>query len=254
MTLGFAAGEDLSVPRLVVDENADGTTDAKLAPDSVVTGPSSSETEAPTTVATTRVVIPDASPGNEARPRPTDATVSLASEDGPDGSGVDATYYALDGDTQARPYTGPLTVPLGTVVRFASVDKAGNFEKGNEVLVDDAPSERKTAEPMTVKDRLVRYVDPEGDEDWFSFDADGSSIYRARLHGLRADYDLELYDADGKKLAAPAQRGKRSEVVRDRLPAGRYFLRVVGRQGAWSEKLPYRLDLEGVEANTGRTG
>ncbi|QIN78339.1 hypothetical protein GBA65_07195 [Rubrobacter marinus] len=63
---------------------------------------------------------------------------------------------------------------------------------------------------------------------------------------MPADYDLELYDAGGKSAAAPAERGKRSEEVRRKLPAGRYYLKVSGHDGAWSARLPYRLDLETV--------
>jgi hypothetical protein len=45
------------------------------------------------------------------------------------GSGVADTYYILEGDARSRLYNGSFTVPFGAVVKFLSVDKAGNAER-----------------------------------------------------------------------------------------------------------------------------
>src|SRR4029077_11139572 len=52
------------------------------------------------------------------------------------GSGVDKTYYTLDGsapDTSSTVYTGPLTLAATTTVRFFSTDLAGNAETPGSV-------------------------------------------------------------------------------------------------------------------------
>ncbi len=246
LELDLAATAGVSASKLLVDKGANGVVDQELTPSSVVAGPEASESRPPTTTAATKVVLPKTTRGEgDAPPRPTEATVTLTAEDGSQGSGVADTYYQLKGDPEPRLYDAPFAVPLGTAVRFSSRDEAGNSEAPQEVLVDDAPSSRRTAEPLSSpKDRIARYVDPQGDEDWYSFGADGTSSYRVQLHGLPADYDLELYDGEGKKVDVPAERGKRSEEVRRKLPAGRYYVRVVGFEDAWSAKLPYRLKLD----------
>lgn len=52
----------------------------------------------------------------------------------------------------------------------------------------------KTAEPIAPGNNLRRYIEHQGDEGWFSFEADGASTDRLHLHGLPADYDIALYD------------------------------------------------------------
>jgi len=54
------------------------------------------------------------------------------------GSGVDKTYYTLDGsvpDTNSTVYTGPLTLTATTTVRFFSADLAGNREANQSLTV-----------------------------------------------------------------------------------------------------------------------
>lgn len=103
--------------------------------------------------------------------------MTLVAEDGPGGSGIADTYYVLPGDAEPQHYEGSFEVPLGTVVRFSSTDKAGNVEPAQEVRVDDGPSIRETAEPTSPGDDFTRYIDSQDDEDWFTFEADGTSTY-----------------------------------------------------------------------------
>jgi hypothetical protein len=130
LELNFTPEEDIDAPRLLVDRDADGTAERRLAPFSVVTGSDASETEAPNTVATVEVIIPESTRdgGDPRQPFPQEALVNLSAEDDPSGSGVAATYYALEGDAEISPYVGPFRAPLGSIVRFGSVDEAGNVE------------------------------------------------------------------------------------------------------------------------------
>lgn len=232
LQMGFATGQNLGELRLRIDEDGDGSVEREVAPDSIVTGADASETNPPETTAGFRTVAKG------------HASVTLSADDGPEGSGISATYYMRDDDNRSRLYTEPFTVPFGTVVRFLSVDKAGNVEKIQREVVDDAPNNLRTAEHVSDGDHLRRTIDPEGDEDWFRFEADGSSTYRAQLLGLPEDYDLELYNGSGEKMEAPYRRGKATEEIRSQLPAGRYYLRVIGFDGAWNPKLHYQLKLQ----------
>jgi peptidoglycan/xylan/chitin deacetylase (PgdA/CDA1 family) len=61
-------------------------------------------------------------------------TVALTATDNTGGSGVNATYYTLDGSTPTTSspvYTGSFTVSATTTVKFFSVDNAGNAEAVN---------------------------------------------------------------------------------------------------------------------------
>jgi hypothetical protein len=258
LELGVTVGADVGTAELFVDTYADGTVERRLSPTSVVKGQAASEYDAPNTILSSKVLEPqtprgprdDATDGGHGHPRPEESLVTLAAGDGPEGSGVATTYYALPGDAELRVYDGAFRVPLGAVVRFGSVDKADNVEVLRRVLVDDTPSNRKTAEQITPGDNLRRYVEHQGDEDWFSFEADAASPYRLHLHGLPTDYDLALFDKDGNEVAASAERGKRSEEIRERLFAGRYYVKVSGFEDSWDADKPYALDLGALGFST----
>jgi peptidoglycan/xylan/chitin deacetylase (PgdA/CDA1 family) len=74
-------------------------------------------------------------------------SITLSAIDDVGGSGVDNTYYTLDGSTpttSSTVYTGPFSVPATTTVRFFSTDVAGNSETPKSqtvtvVLPDTAP-------------------------------------------------------------------------------------------------------------------
>lgn len=232
LQVGFSTGQNLGDLQLRLDEDGNGTVDREVAPDSIATGAAASDIEPPETLASFKTVAKGK------------AEVTLSAEDGPEGSGFSATYYMLNDQSRSQLYTEPFTVPFGTVVRFLSVDKAGNVERVQSEVVDDAPNNLRTAEPLSDGAHIRRKINPQGDQDWFSFEADGSSTYRVQLLGLPADYDIELYDSNGKKIAAPGRRSKATEKIRDKLTAGRYYIRVVGHNGAWHPKLRYQLKLQ----------
>ena len=81
----------------------------------------------------------------------TPVSFSLSATDEPDGSGVAATHYALNGgDTQE--YSGPVTVSADgtTTVSYWSVDDAGNVEPAHEavILVDATAPTVTIASPV----------------------------------------------------------------------------------------------------------
>jgi len=120
----------------------------------------------------------------------------------------------------------------------------GNVEDAQTIVVDDASNYRQLAAPIQDGDMLDRTIWPVGDEDWFTFTADGTSKYRAQIVGLTHDYDLELYDAAGNLLQAPHTRSNASEQLRSVLPAATYYLRVVGYGDAADQDHAYKLKLQ----------
>ena len=77
--------------------------------------------------------------------------------------------------------------------------------------------------------------------DYFGLEHPGGTI-QVQLIGLPADYDLTLTSSAGVVLARSAEEGKRSEKIRLELPAGRYLIAVVPKQGAFDEKHEYRIN------------
>jgi hypothetical protein len=212
-----------------VDVGGDGTIDASVPPVGSSSGAALGDTSPGTTGATTTA----AAGGG--------VTVTLNGSDA--GAGIAEILYAVDGGALRR-YSGPFTVPSGTRLRFYSVDGNGNVEAPQELVLDDAPNDRRHAAPIAADSEGRYAIDPPGDEDWFTFQADGASTYRAQLAGHAADYALELYDEDGTLVAGRRRRGSPDDEVRGRLRAGRYYLRVYGVDGAWSAKHLYRLKLQ----------
>jgi hypothetical protein len=223
---------DLGSVQLRVDANHDGTFEQTLAPVSVSSGAGlTTDTTPPTTFAGSTISGLDR------------ATVTLQAQDDPGGSGVAATYYLPDGATQPVQYTHPFTVPLNSTVEFMSVDAAGNAESLESIVADDAPSSRQTAETLSPTTVLARTIWPVGDEDWFTFVADGSSRYQALLTDLLHGCSISLYDSTGQLV----QSGSRIDLLTDRvggvLAAGRYYVRITGNPGPFALPRLYALAL-----------
>ena len=56
-------------------------------------------------------------------------------------------------------------------------------------------------------EKIERYINPSGDEDWFRFELTEESNINVQLTSLPSDYDLYLYDANGLLLEASERRG-----------------------------------------------
>ena len=233
LSLDFSSG-DVAATRIDADLNGDGTTDEVLAPDAVTSGVAANDTTAPTVAG--GATLADLS----------SSTVTLTADDSE--SGVAHIYYRIgSGDEQT--YTGPFTVPMFSTISFRAMDEAGNMSGESTLVADDAPDTSAFADQITPSQPILRFIDPRGDVDWFTFQANGTSRYRVQLYQLPGDYDLQLFDANGVLVAAPRVHGRGDEQVFQQLPAGKYYVEVsaaTDTQGAnrpWDRFHPYGLRL-----------
>jgi pimeloyl-ACP methyl ester carboxylesterase len=117
VALTLSQSSVLSDVRLRVDDDSNGTVDRVVAPRFVVEGATAADTTAPST----SVEVTSRDDGT--------ASVRLNAVD-TGGVGVDATYYAITGQSGApQRYTGPFDMRFGQVLEFLSVDRAGNTEE-----------------------------------------------------------------------------------------------------------------------------
>ena len=136
-----------------------------------------------------------------ARVRTSEVTLDAEDSDG----GVAHLYYRV-GSGGEKAYTRPFTVPMFSTVSFRAMDTAGNMSAESSLVADDAPSSQRFADPLTPSRPVIRFIDPQGRR-LVHLPADGRSRYRVQLDELPADYDVQLFDADGTVVAAPRAHG-----------------------------------------------
>ncbi|HEY8646584.1 MAG TPA: pre-peptidase C-terminal domain-containing protein [Gaiellaceae bacterium] len=236
LSLDFTSG-DVAAARVDADLNGDGTTDEVLAPDAVTSGVAAEDTTAPNVA------------GGATLDGLLSSTVTLTADDSD--SGVAHIYYRI-GSGAEQTYTGPFTSPMFSTISFRAMDAAGNVSGESTLVADDAPNTRAFADQLTPLHPILRFLDPRGDVDWFSFQANGTARYRVQLYQLPGDYDLQLFDANGALVAAPRVRGRGAEEIFRQLPAGKYYVEITAAadtQGAnrpWDRFHPYGLQLISV--------
>lgn len=128
LQVDFTNGQELPDLKLSVDEDGDGNAERQEEPDSVATGPAASDTTPPEAEASYEKTNSDK------------AQVTIKATDNEGGSGIASIYYSIEGqDSQPRLYEEPFTAPLGSVVHFTAVDKAGNTTGAKEIKIGEKP-------------------------------------------------------------------------------------------------------------------
>ena len=130
-------------------------------------------------------------------------------------NGTRRVYFTV---TSAEPY-----------VEFSSWVRADTFNEITEVDEDN-----NLSGPLQV---MVL-----ADEDWFAVYETSGYQLKINLENLPGDYDIELYNQAGSKLASSLNGGTTPEQILYTTTAnGLYFIRVVGYEGARSSTQPYTL-------------
>jgi hypothetical protein len=112
---------------------------------------------------------------------------------------------------------------------------------------DEAPDRMEEVTRTEALGELINgYIAPEGDVDWYCFELTETTRLRVRLYELPADYDLYVFDGGGEFLWASTWGRRLPEEVVVQVPAGVYYVRLVGYAGAWNGDVPYRLLVERV--------
>jgi Bacterial pre-peptidase C-terminal domain len=91
------------------------------------------------------------------------------------------------------------------------------------------------------------YVAPAGDVDWYRFELTATMRVRVKLYDLPADFDVYVFDGTGQFLWASTWGRRLPEEVVVQVPAGVYYVQLIGYAGGWSGEAPYRLLAERVE-------
>jgi hypothetical protein len=136
-----------------------------------------------------------------------------------------ATVATLPGLSAKRLYFS-VSAPVAGAKAYAFAD---TFD---DVAEDDEANNASLPEPTAV----------EADEDWFEVYEDSGYNLQITLDNLPADYDVEVYNAAGTKVAGSANASTTAESITYLTPAaGYYTIRVFGYNGATSSATAYRL-------------
>ncbi len=105
---------------------------------------------------------------------------------------------------------------------------------------------RATAKPIGSNSAVKGTIADATDEDWFSFMVtSAASNIRVKLTGVPANYNLELYNADNRRVRRATLSGIESEyVVINNLDAGTYSIRIYGVDGAYDNTLTYTVEVQ----------
>lgn len=104
---------------------------------------------------------------------------------------------------------------------------------------------RLTAKPIGTNTPISGTIKSTTDEDWFAFSVTNASPYiRGKLTGVPANYNIELYDAAGRRIRRAMRPSTDSETfVINGLNPGMYSIRIYGVDGAFDATNPYTIQI-----------
>lgn len=101
-----------------------------------------------------------------------------------------------------------------------------------------------TAAAVSVNTAISAAIGASGDIDYYSFTTTAASNLNITMTNLPGDYDLFLYNAGGTQIGISESGGTTSEsIVLNNQPAGSYFVRAIGYNGAFSTTVCYNLNI-----------
>ncbi len=123
---------------------------------------------------------------------------------------------------------------------------AGGGSKLALLPPDEAPDRMEDVTRTQTLGMLTGYIAPADDVDWYRFELTATKRLRVTLADLPADFDVYVFDGSGQFLWASTWGRRLPEEVVVRVPAGVYYVQLVGYAGDWSGELPYRLAVDVV--------
>lgn len=102
---------------------------------------------------------------------------------------------------------------------------------------------RTTSKTIGTNTPVTGTIGTSTDEDWFNFSVTSASPnVRTQLYGLANNYNIEVYDINGRRIrrGIRAANGTEAPVVND-LPAGTYTVRIYSADGSYSSTNTYTL-------------
>ncbi|PZF72157.1 M4 family metallopeptidase [Taibaiella soli] len=112
---------------------------------------------------------------------------------------------------------------------------ADNYESNNT---------QNTAKSIPVNTDIAALISSTTDKDWFKFTTTNAAPkFKVTLTNLPADYDIRLYNSNGKQLGISQNGGTTSESITYNTPTkgASYYLQVYGYAGAYSANACYTL-------------
>jgi hypothetical protein len=110
---------------------------------------------------------------------------------------------------------------------------------------DEAPDRmEEVTRTQAIGVLLTGFIAPSGDLDWYRFELTATMRLRVKLYDLPADFDVYVFDGSGQFLWASTWGRTLPEEVVVRVPAGVYYVQLMGYTGDWSGETPYRLLVE----------
>lgn len=98
--------------------------------------------------------------------------------------------------------------------------------------------------PLESGKEYVSYISSSSDVDIYKFDSSADGMIIVNLEDLPKDYDLYLYDSNGKSVASSETDGTRDERINYEGAKGLYYIKIIGYNGEYSASQPYKLTVQ----------
>lgn len=100
----------------------------------------------------------------------------------------------------------------------------------------------QTAYPINSGAEYQSYISTSTDVDYYSLNVNSPGVINISLWNLPADYDMELYDYNGQRIAASYNDGATSESISYNVSGiGNYYIKVFGYSSDFSDTQKYSL-------------
>lgn len=96
--------------------------------------------------------------------------------------------------------------------------------------------------PLTTGQQYESYISTSSDQDYYHFTTESTGQINVTLKNLPGDYDLYLYNQSGTKVGQSENSSTNNESISYNGSAGKYYVKVIGYNGANSTQTAYHLE------------